>query len=402
VSFRIAYKDLFEIQLLHHYFLDKGEENYDGLDEDEKDSIQEKYDVREFFEITPTIECQKLLNDHQCVYKNTSTGILIGIKAIPDEVQPNLFIPFNPPGPEVTFRFLIRNRDTYLLNYTALPFNGNIGTIYVFKNHAFNSNAKFPSLSSIPPLYHGSTTYFPGDMLSDDPSNQTKLFTALVKTTNNPSVSSDWLTEAGNAKTPLHFANSNDRQNMVNGFLNYQMKIPGTIPEITIKNSSGQTINPEFDIIPEDQYIIQANLRNFPQGFYTLHVESSNTVYQDDQTFYLLHETEKPFGIIEIKVKSNQDRYDLLDQGHLVSPVYELRFRNRRTHWRYTGKFFNTPFVVSNPLPLTIHGNIEIIKPPEPDDTKTIILPNPSDPVIKPEALNMPGETKYYSDIHIN
>jgi hypothetical protein len=402
MSFHIVYKNLFDIQLLHHYFLDKGEEIYDALSEDEKDSIEEKYDIREILEVVPTSDCRKVLTDHECVFKNTSTGILVGIKAKPDELQPQLFNPFIAPMQDVTLRFQVRIKDSYLLNYTALPFNANNGKIYVFKNYPVNSSAKFPSLSAVPPLFDPSLNYYPGDMLADDPANQTKLFTALVKTNKNTSDDSDWLTEAGNATTPLSYANVNDRYVVVNGILNYQMKIQGAIPVANFKNSSGAMISPETEIIPENNYILQADMRNYPQGFYSIHVESSNAVYQDDFTFYLLQESETPFGIIEIKVGSNQEGYDLLDQGHLVSPTFELRFKNRRTHWRYSGKYFTTPYVVSTPLPLTLNGHIEIIKPPGPEDTKTMMLPNPLDPVIKPEALIIPGETKYYSDIYIN
>jgi hypothetical protein len=58
--------------------------------------------------------------------------------------------------------------------------------------------------------------------------------------------------------------------------------------------------------------------------------------------------------------------------------------------------------VLQDPLPLTRYGNIEIMKPPEPEDTKTIMLPNPSVSLIKAEALIHAEEKKYYSEIHIN
>ena len=106
--------------------------------------------------------------------------------------------------------------------------------------------------------------------------------------------------------------------------------------------------------------------------------------------------------MIEIKVKSNQAAFNLIEVDHLLSPTFEIRFRNRRTHWRYVGKIFETPYVVENPLPLTRFGYIEIIKPPEPDDTKTVMLPNPSDSPIKAEALINTDEKNYYSEIHIN
>ncbi len=144
------------------------------------------------------------------------------------------------------------------------------------------------------------------------------------------------------------------------------------------------------------------DLLKYPQGIYSIHIDSDDPTYHDDVTFYLLQGSETPFALIEIKVKSKQPAYDLFNQGDLLSPTYEIRFRNRRTHWRYLGKLFDPPYVLENPLPLTRYGNIEIMKPPEPEDTKTIMLPNPSVSLIRAEALIHTEEKKYYSEIHIN
>jgi hypothetical protein len=402
MSLHIIYKNLFEIKLFHHYFLDKGEEIWDAMEQEEKDKIEALYDIRDIFEIIPTPDCINVLESHYCIFKNTSSGILVGIKAKPDKIQPLHFNPFVPLSKDLTFRFLIRLKDTNFKNYTALPLQGNSGTMFIFKNYTLNSSQIFPSLSAIPPVYSAATDYMPGDMLSDHPVNQTKLFTALVKTSNNTSTASDWLTETGDTNTPLDYANVNDRYPVANGFFFYTMKLANVQPKATLKNFSGEIIKPAMENIPGDFYSLQVDMRNFPQGFYSIHVESDAPVYQDDITFYLLQQSEFPFGLIEITVKSDQADYDLTDPVHLSSPSFELRFRNRRTFWRYFGKIFNTPFEVEHPLPLTRYGSIEVVKPPEPEDTKTIILPNPSGSMIMAEALAKPDEKKYYSDIHIN
>ena len=402
MGFRIIYKTLFEIKILHHYFLDNGENRYDLLSTEEKNKIEEYYDIRKILEIIPTSDCTQILQSHRCIFKATADGFSIGVKASQDAIQPDLFNPFIPISQNTVFRFLVRMKDPGFLNYTALPLNAGDGRIFIFKNYSFNTPAKFPSLSAIPPLYVPATTYYPGDMLADHPVNPAKLFTALVRTTHLTSTASDWLTEEGDATTPLSYANINDSQMVVNGILSYTMKIQDARPAALLKNSAGNEVSPKTEIIPGDHYSLQADLRSYPDGFYTLHVESPDAAYSDDLTFYLVQNSETPFGLIEVKAKSDLAGYDLLDEGHFLSPVYELRFRNRRTHWRYTGKYFETPYIVPDPLPLTFNGHIEIIKPAEPEDTKTIMLPNPSDPVIRPEALIKDDETKYYSDIHIN
>jgi hypothetical protein len=402
MSLHIIYKNLFDIKLLHHFFLDKGIETWDTMTQEEKDKIEAKYDIRDIFEITPTPDCNKVLRAHNCVFKNTSAGILVGIKAKPNELEPGKFKPFISLHKDLTFRFLIRLKDLNFTNYTALPLQGNSGKMFIFKNYTLNTSLSFPSLNAIPPVYEPAATYLPGDMLSDDPVNQTKLFTAMVKTINNTSVAADWLTEEANAETPMNYANINDRYPVAIGFFIYKMKQENVYPIATMKNFSGDNINPKMEILQGDFYTIQVDMRNFPQGFYSIHIEGDNPAYIDNVTFYLMQQSEVPYGLIEIKVKSDQPDYDLTELEQLLSPVFELRFRNRRTFWRYFGKIFNTPFEVQDPLPLTRYGFIEVAKPPDPEEDKTILLPNPSDSLIMAEALTKTDEKKYYSDIQIN
>jgi hypothetical protein len=402
MSRRILYENLFELKILHHFFLDKGEVRWDEMSAADQDKLIALYDIREFFEITPTPECRQALFSHHCTVKNTNDGIRVGIKSVPDELQHGKFKAVTPPAAGLTFRFTVRRKDPNFPNYTALPIQGNENAIFVFKNYTAGANLKFPLLSSVPPLYDATRVYQPGDMLSNNPVNPTKLHTALLKTSNNTSNATDWLTETGNSTTPLSYANSNDRHRLARGLFIYTMKEPDSPPVAIIKTLSGETVNPKTEIIPGEFYSLQADMKNFPQGFYRAQITSANPLYEDDFLFYLLQQSDPAFGILEIKTVSDQAEFNLLDGDVLLSPVFILRFRNRRTHWRYLGKSFDTPFEVEDPLPLTRFGQIEVIKPPEEDDNGTILLPNPTAGMIRTEALTDAGNKKYYSEIHIN
>ncbi|MBV5311923.1 MAG: hypothetical protein JZU47_01435 [Prolixibacteraceae bacterium] len=402
MSQSLLYKSLFEVNILHHFFLNKGEQEWDKMSQEDKDKMESNYDIREIFDITPTPESIKSLSSHSCIFKKTSSGILVGIKAKPDQLNPGKFNSFVPLADNLTFRFLLRLKDLNFMNYTALPLKGNQGKIFVFSNSLNNTSNSFPALSAIPPVFKSGNTYMPGDILTDDSNNPTKLFTAFVKTGNNPTLSADWQTEIGNITTPLSYVNVNDSFPVANGFFTYTMKVKDAKPIATLKNSSGFTIQPKMEVLPGDFQTLQVDLLKYPQGIYSIHIDSDNPTYHDDVTFYLLQGSEIPFALIEIKVKSNQPAYNLFDQEDLLSPTFEIRFRNRKTHWKYIGKLFDSPYVLENPLPLTRYGNIEIMKPPEPEDTKTIMLPNPSVSLIKAEALIHTEEKKYYSEIHIN
>jgi hypothetical protein len=402
MSQSLLYKSLFEVNILHHFFLNKGEQEWDKMSQEDKIKMEANYDIREIFEITPTQESTKALSSYSCIFKKTSSGILVGIKAKPDQFNPGKFNSFVPLADNLTFRFLLRLKDLNFMNYTALPLQGNQGKMFVFSNSLNNNSNSFPALSAIPPVFKLDNIYLPGDMLTDNANNPTKLFTALVKTGNNPTLSADWQPEIGNITTPLSYVNVNDSFPVANGFFTYTMKVKDAKPIATLKNSSGFTIQPKMDVLPGDFQTLQVDLLKYPQGIYSIHIDSDNPTYHDDVTFYLLQGSEIPFALIEIKVKSNQPAHNLFDQGDLLSPTFEIRFRNRKTHWKYIGKLFDSPYVLENPLPLTRYGNIEIMKPPEPEDTKTIMLPNPSVSLIKAEALIHTEEKKYYSEIHIN
>jgi hypothetical protein len=228
------------------------------------------------------------------------------------------------------------------------------------------------------------------------------LFTAMVKTTANPTGSADWLTENQGTDTPMSYINLNDNYPVANGFFTYIMKEKDSIPIVQIKDAAGNTINPKMEILLGDFYILQVDMLKYKEGFYNIKIDSNNPAYHDEVTFYLMQGSNSPFAIIEIKVISRQSAYDLINQGSLTSPVFEIRFRNRHTYWRYISKKFSSPFITEDPLPLTRFGNIEVLKPPEPEETETMSLPNPSVSLIKAEALANPIETKFYSDIHIN
>lgn len=403
MSQSILYKNLFQIMVRHHYFLNKGEQEWDSMSQEQKESQEAKFDVREILDIIPTSDCIKILNAHNCVLKRTASGILVGIKVVADDINTGEFKPFVSLKDDETFRFMVKLKDYNFLNYTALTLQSTRGKSYILNNSLTNSSNIFPSLCTIPPLFEIGGTYMPGDMLSDNDTNQTKLYTALVKTNANPTSSADWLTENQGANTPLSYINENDSYQVANGIFTYTMKEKDSLPVAHVKDASGNTINPKIEVLQGDYYTLQVDMLKFKEGIYSIQIDSNNNLaYHDNITFYLLQGSDAPFAIIEINVKSKQTDFDLLDQDDLRSPVYEIRFRNRRTYWRYLSPKFSAPFVTNDPLPLTWYGNIEILKPPETDETEPMALPNPSVSQIKAEALINATETKYYSDIHIN
>lgn len=400
----ITYNILFEVKVLHHYLLNRGMKNLALMTENEQAEMMLNYDVRDIFTITPTAECRKHLDRHQCLCKQTPLGIIVGLKAELVSQNPKKYRPFHPIDDDLVFTFHLHLKDFGLLNYTDLPLTGDSGKVYVFSNFKGSSSSKaFPSLCTFPDSYSSSLTYLPGEMVVNNGAYPAKLFIARQKTTASPSGSPDWQVERKSDGFPMSYATAADRHQLVREQLRYRVKTAGVEPEVTVTTSSGTVVEVKSDILPGEFRTVQLDLRGLPEGFYSLHAESDDQTYQDDMVFYLLQQKESPFAILRLQGKSDIAGYNMLDpQGRLRGPAYELRFRNRATHWRYIGKSFNASSVTANPLPLTRFGVIDNVSVPNKDGIPVDDLPNPEVVMIKAEALTVQAEKRFFTEIHIN
>ncbi|MCI5209170.1 MAG: hypothetical protein D3910_10335 [Candidatus Electrothrix sp. ATG2] len=102
------YTPLFEIQLLHHYWLDEGATLFDSLSGDQQIERLRSYDCRRFFVIEPTAGTAKTLSGLGCVYKKTALGCAV---AVPENVTVSA---------ETALEFVVTVRDPALFNYTTL------------------------------------------------------------------------------------------------------------------------------------------------------------------------------------------------------------------------------------------------------------------------------------------
>lgn len=403
MSVTITYHILFEVNILHHYLLDAGTTSFNTMTVEQQAEVMLKYDIRELFDVIPTGQCQKILNAHHCVMKATSQGIIVGIRAEEAEGTEG-YKPFNPFSDDTEFTFILRLRDMNLLNYSALPFPGNTGTMYVFHNNSSLSPKSFPHIAANPPSFHGDgRNYYPGDMLSDNPASASTLFTALRKTVNNPASNTDrWLAEPMTGDNPV-YANENDRQPLERGLVFYPALHVYRKEEVTVVNEAGNIVTPSVDVAEGNNTGIQLDMRPFPDGFYTLHMLSEDEPeHEESYTFYLFKERISPFGMIKLALHAYDDAYNMLNpNGTLRSPVYRLHFRNRRTYWRYLSKDFHTPFVTEEPLPLTRDGVVPNLTAKN-KDNEDVDLPNPGKAPVKTEALSDPNEDKFYSEIHLH
>ena len=103
------YTRLFEVRLLHHYWLDEGATVFDQISPAAKrDARLLGYDVRPLFDVRPTAATEKGLSAYRCVYRTTALGFIVGAPA-------SAIIPA-----DTVFTFIVSVGSGQVFDYTSL------------------------------------------------------------------------------------------------------------------------------------------------------------------------------------------------------------------------------------------------------------------------------------------
>ncbi|KUJ62166.1 hypothetical protein AR687_09085 [Flavobacteriaceae bacterium CRH] len=128
MSFSITYGLLFEVTLLHNYFLNNGVEIFTGMSSADKEKMLQQFNTDAFTTITPTLETNTVLKNYKMVFKKTKTGFRVYIKVKEtDEIVPYIKIPV-----DLNLKFLIKINDYQFENYTNLNFA--LNQVFLFSN----------------------------------------------------------------------------------------------------------------------------------------------------------------------------------------------------------------------------------------------------------------------------
>ena len=299
-----SYKRLFEIRLLHHYWLDEGATVFDLISEPAKrDKRLLSYDMRSFLAVTPAAATVKALNSLGSVYKNTALGCLV---VVPDSVV----VPV-----DAVFEFVVTVRNVAFFNYTALTLRPQ--KIYELyhkpddKTYRYKENV--PVLSNLTGASRGTT-----------------LNKALFLSKEIPAPTADdqveWFVISGDAL----------------------LQLTGDQPGADTQQLSAMATNlPVF----------------IHQGDVPAIVPPTGLVGAPARGIMLSEDiTDNIFALIRLSaVRINDEDFSFIDgSGHAktTAPVFEIRFKNRSTTWQYFEK--NTGTLESwglKPLPLTHFGN---------------------------------------------
>lgn len=298
------YQRLFEIRLLHHYWLDEGATLFDHLpDQAKKDTRLLKYDVRAIFTITPTSVTSNLILGFGGIFKETALG---GIVAVPASAV----IPA-----DVTLRFIVTAQNQEVLNYTALSLRSQ----RIYELHHQLEDKTYRYKENVPVLSNLTGV-----------SREAGSVRTLFLSREIPAITADDQVES---------------IVLSDGAL---LELTSDQPEAATRQIGAVATDLPVFVHQDDVPIIEP-----PTGL--IGAPARGILLTDDIP-------DTVFALIRVvPVRADADEFSFIDaDGHakVHHPVFQIRLKNRSTTWRYVNK--TTHAVISaeaTPLPLTWFGN---------------------------------------------
>lgn len=160
MSFSVKYIELLKVKILHHFFLDKGDQGFNAMTEAEQTKQLNNYNFQDFLKVVPTIQTKQKLDGHHLVFSLLKSGFSIWTeidKTNQDEPAISL-------ADDLWFTFLLKVSDPAYLNYTDLKL-ADSNKLYYFSNKRLpDEPGSFPLI----PLEDDSTIVDDSFILSED------------------------------------------------------------------------------------------------------------------------------------------------------------------------------------------------------------------------------------------
>ena len=298
-----GYKILFEVRLLHHYWLDEGATVFDKIEDHKKDLRLMKYDMRTFLSVRPTATSKKTLEENQCLFRETAKGLIVAA-------------PVNAQMPvDAVLEFIVTVKNSQFYDYTALTLRRQ--SIYELYNELYKSTYRYKE--NVPVL-----------------SNRTGTIRNLG-TTNELFLSQNY---------PVLAANDHVESLILSGNALEQLTSDSDGTNTTKQELFAQADESPIFIHQGDSPAITSptGLTGVPKRG----VQLTGDV-EDDVFVYL-----------SLSARTNNSDLDFVDSKRNIKephPIYQVRFKNRSTFWNYISLKTGDVILEREPLPLTYFGN---------------------------------------------
>ena len=299
---RNGYKRLFEVRLLHHYWLDSGATNFDALPETQRNKLLLTYDCRKYISIQPDQTTENKIKALNGVCKNTAIGVVV---AVPETAT---------IADDEVFNFILTITDPAFFNYTSLTFISHkiVELSYPPKDKILRFKEDIPvftNLTGVPRVLNGEKQLF----LSKE----------------------------------IPAAAASDKVDFLNITAGALVQLSSDQPGAAIQQINASAMGMPLFVHQKDTpaLIPPAGLSGTPENGILLTPEIPDNV----------------FGLIHITAKNPTDPdYSCTTSGHVKAsfPVFQLRFKNRSAFWKYLNKNTSAELSESStPLPFTASGN---------------------------------------------
>lgn len=346
----MLYKSLFNINIHHGYFLDKGEEKYlkvanddtEMSDEDKEYSLKE-YNVSDYLKITPSGYTKTQFRNYRIMTRPQKSGFRVLVDTMERTIADvKKYEPVIPLDDDIYLTFEIKATDEYFYNYSEL-FDVSDYKMYLFTNV--------------------------------EPANQDAEFENLFEN-NGGHIDSRFLLKEDETRELLKTIALEDQS-----FMSVQNGMASLGNNIRLIENHADLTNDQKDT--EIEALLNATIKQ--------------------------KKKRQTIGYVRLKIKGDAADRHLLeysaDKQYVINttPEFTISFINRKTFWSYIVQSEDKTFTTTNKKWLSKNGYTEIIGIATDDDpsdfdpapVKSYQFPNPTVEIIKKE------DNKYYSEIFI-
>lgn len=356
----VIYKILFEVKLLHEYYLTriKGDNIFDGADADARNIFlleQFKNGNRSINNdvnfIIPELQLQLFKNHHLRIIPSYC-GFKIAIKC-KDKIAVDGSIVYKPfvPLPDDLNIMIVVHQKNNISSFSNTPFKKPFASVFYFSNDNTLSVKQFPFLSAPVPTVDNSIVYEQGEI--------TLFPNGTINVFLNNGAATPWKELNGTG-----YINETDRLLLPLSF-QYVFTAADNITEaqFSLKDAAGTIIK---NISATSSTALRSVLLNFrtdgdrlitlpaAESIYTLDVSASNGYNRSFKLLFAVDEINLSgvAGLISIKTKVANAAFNLTDNEGLLytrilpgaikkpAPVFELWMKSRMVYWKFSNNKF--------------------------------------------------------------
>jgi hypothetical protein len=354
----IIYKILFEVKLLHEFYLTEkdGTTIFTGADQptrlefllDQYSKGRESINKDLLFEFPPP-----LLKEYEGyhlrllpAYSGFKVAIQVNQKILADNSL--VYEPFTPLPDNLGIYILFSKRNNAIDSYTNTRISNPLPVLYFFSNDEVISDRVFPFLTSTISTQRSGYDYEQGELVSFGPND----------------IRGYYLNDMGdqwNSFSGTGFANENDRLMLP---LKFYYSFPAaknvTKAEFVLQNRAGDTINSIVvnstdrmdkvlvDVSSKKDLLTAPGAAAFTDFIFSLEVNGNDGYFNTHPVFFNDKFYNRAlWGMASIHPKASNTAFDLFsDDGYLMkrrnsariwteAPVFEIPVKSRFTYWRY-------------------------------------------------------------------